>query len=367
MIMDSLVVQNIKHRKMRTAVSVFGVALGIILITLTVGLAHGMLSERAGRESNLGAEIMFRTSLDFTTTRMQMPIQYTEALLKVPGVAKVTPIGQYIKSNSTGIGLEIVEGIRYGEYADINPLVVLRGNALPEDGPYVLVDETYARVHKVGPGSRVSFFNQEFTVSGIYGPERGARLKIPLPMMQRLLGSENRCSMIFVKVSPEYASSPETVAQNIRDAFPGNLPILTADLWKIYDAGLPQLSVFLEIVVWIALVVSTLVVLLAMYTTITERTREIGILKSLGASRGFIVGEIEREAALISGLGILTGGFLALVASIIITRASSLIIVLEWKWMLFSAAIAIAGGLIGALYPAIRAAAQDPIKALNYE
>lgn len=365
--MDSLVVENIKHRKMRTAASVMGVALGVILITLTVGLAHGMVSERASRESNLGAEIIFRTSLDFTTTRMQMPIQYTDALLKAPGVAKVTPIGQYLKSGSTGLGVEIVEGITYQEYAGLNPLFILDGNPLPEDGPFVLIDETYARLHKVGPGSRIQFFNQDFTVSGVYGPERGSRLKIPLPIMQRLLGSENRCSMIYVKVTPEYASSPETVAKNIRDAFPGNYPILTADIWKIYDAGLPQLNIFLSIVVWIALIVSTLVVLLAMYTTITERTREIGILKSLGASKGFIVGVIEREAALISALGILLGGFLALIASIIITRTSSLVITLEWQWMLISAAIASGGGLLGALYPAVRAAAQDPMKALNYE
>ena len=66
--------------------------------------------------------------------------------------------------------------------------------------------------------------------------------------------------------------------------------------------------------VGLAAVVSALVVMLAMYTTITERTREIGILKAMGASRGYIIGVIEKEAILISVLGLVFGFVVALIA-----------------------------------------------------
>ena len=60
--MDSLVFSNIAHRPARTAVSILGTGVGVLLIVFTVGLAHGVLHERGKRESNIGAEIMIRAS-----------------------------------------------------------------------------------------------------------------------------------------------------------------------------------------------------------------------------------------------------------------------------------------------------------------
>ncbi len=60
--MDSLVFSNIAHRPARTAVSILGTGVGVLLIVFTVGLAHGVLKERGRRESNIGAEIMIRAS-----------------------------------------------------------------------------------------------------------------------------------------------------------------------------------------------------------------------------------------------------------------------------------------------------------------
>src|SRR5213078_4772959 len=61
-LMDSLVLSNLAHRPARTAVSVAGIALGVLLVVFTVGLAHGLLRERGKREANIGAEILLRPS-----------------------------------------------------------------------------------------------------------------------------------------------------------------------------------------------------------------------------------------------------------------------------------------------------------------
>jgi putative ABC transport system permease protein len=105
-----------------------------------------------------------------------------------------------------------------------------------------------------------------------------------------------------------------------------------------------------------------------MYTTITERTREIGILKSLGASKGYIIAVILREAGLLSAVGIIVGyGVAAIARKIIIGRFPTLFIELTMNWALYTALLALAGSMLGAFYPAMRAAQLDPVDALAYE
>ncbi len=123
----------------------------------------------------------------------------------------------------------------------------------------------------------------------------------------------------------------------------------------------------MRVLVGLAAVVSALVVMLAMHTTITERTREIGILKAMGASRTYIISEIEREALLISFLGLLVGFALAAIAGFGIHKATGLIFEFGWRWALTAALIGLVGGALGAFYPAARAANLDPVNALAYE
>jgi putative ABC transport system permease protein len=109
------------------------------------------------------------------------------------------------------------------------------------------------------------------------------------------------------------------------------------------------------------------VVMLAMYTTITERTREIGILKAMGASRSYIVGIIEKEAILISVIGLVAGFVISLLAGYVIHKAYGLVFEYSWAWAIVAAAIGVGGGILGALYPAWRASNLDPVNALAYE
>jgi len=110
-----------------------------------------------------------------------------------------------------------------------------------------------------------------------------------------------------------------------------------------------------------------LVILLAMYTTVTERTRQIGILKSLGMSNTMIAWVIEQEALLVSVLGVMVGLALTFAARFALMRVSNLSVEIEPRWVLISLLIGVVGGSIGALYPALRAARQDAVDALSYE
>jgi putative ABC transport system permease protein len=129
----------------------------------------------------------------------------------------------------------------------------------------------------------------------------------------------------------------------------------------------PALDIFIDVVVGVAAVISMLVILLAMYTTVTERTRQIGVLKSLGMSNAGVAWVIEQEALAVSVLGVLLGVVLTLAARFVVMRTTSLTVDIEPRWMLLSLAIGLLGGTLGALYPALRAARQDPVEALSYE
>ena len=130
---------------------------------------------------------------------------------------------------------------------------------------------------------------------------------------------------------------------------------------------MPALNIFIKVVVGVASAISMLVILLAMYTTVTERTRQIGILKALGMSKTRIAWVIEQEAILVSLLGVSAGVALTFAARFGVMRMTSLVVEVELRWILIALLVGLVGGTIGALYPALRAARQDAVDALSYE
>src|SRR5678815_823337 len=118
--MDSLVLSNIAHRPARTAVSILGTGVGVLLIVFTVGLAHGVLHERGRRESNIGAELMIRASgsLGLGGSQFKLPASHATELATIPGVRAATAIGQTFDKSDTGFGQRLIDGIEYDQYAN---------------------------------------------------------------------------------------------------------------------------------------------------------------------------------------------------------------------------------------------------------
>ncbi len=118
----------------------------------------------------------------------------------------------------------------------------------------------------------------------------------------------------------------------------------------------------------LAVSIGLLVIFITMYSTIVERTREIGILKSMGASKAYIVGIVLRETAFLTVLGIGTGiGLSYLVRRVLLHSFPTMNVLITGDWMLRASLIALAASLAGATYPAFRATRQDAIEALAYE
>jgi putative ABC transport system permease protein len=365
--MDNLVLSNIRQRPTRTLISVTGVALGVILIILITGLVRGMLNERVRREQGVGAEIQFwrvgASSLS-ASNAMPLDVRYADRLKKIPGVRMVSPYGHYIQKGNSGLGFEMVDAVELDSYSAMSNLRIVEGRAFQSDDE-VIIDEFKARQENKGMGSEIQVFGKTMKVAGIYSPQIGSRIKMSLGALQRALSQENKCLAILVKVDD--GNSPEEVARRIDAELPNNQIVLTRDIGLNFGRQIPGIQGFVRAVMGLSMVVSTLVILLAMYTTITERTREIGILKSLGAPKAYIIGVIEKEAIAISLIGVIAGLVVALVAAFGIERMTTLQLEFHWTWILAAGLIGLGAGAIGALYPAVRAANQDAVKALSYE
>lgn len=365
--MDNLIRSNIRQRPLRTLVSVAGIALGVILVMLFTGLARGMSKDLQRRSSNLRAEIIFTRpgSMGLTSSTANLSTKYVELLKGIDGVENALPVIVHLLSSNRGFGLERVEGVDWEPYAQMNGIQVITGRA-PVAADEIVIDETKARNGKLGIGSTLKLIgDRPYRVVGIYSPEMTARVKMSLSAMQEVLEAHDRATYIMVKVRSGIDKGE--VAKRISEQLPGNKIQFTEDVFVSPEQSIPYLSVFLRVLVGLAAVVSALVVMLAMYTTITERTREIGILKALGASRGYIIGLIEKEALLISLIGLVAGFVLSFLAGYLIHRTYGLIFEFSWAWAMTAAAIGILGGGLGALYPAVRASNLDAVSALAYD
>jgi putative ABC transport system permease protein len=366
-LMDSLVFSNIAHRPARTAVSILGTAVGVLLIVFTVGLAHGVLHERGRRESNIGAEIMIRASGSVGLgggSQFRLPVNHAAELASIPGVRAATPVGQTLDKSDSGFGQRLIDGVIYDEYAALAGITMREGRKLGS-GDEAIIDPEWQRSRNAKVGDTVKLFERQFKIVGVYEPPGGGRIKIPLSTMQEQEGADNRASAILVACTDP--AKQDEVAARILERFPNDQLVFTRDLPEIYASGVPALNVFIKVVVGVAAAISMLVILLAMYTTVTERTRQIGILKSLGMSKTSIAWVIEQEAIIVSILGVAVGVLLTLLARAAVMRTTSLTIEIEPRWILIALAVGLVGGSIGALYPALRAARQDAVEALSYE
>jgi putative ABC transport system permease protein len=214
----------------------------------------------------------------------------------------------------------------------------------------------------------MELMNRQWRVCGIVEPGKLARVFVPLKLLQDLTSNTGKLSQVYVRLT-DPARTDEVVA-SLRAQLPGyQIYSLEEFISQISIDAVPTLKPFINVVIGIGVVVGFLVVFLSMYSAVLERTREIGILKSLGASQAFIAGLLFRETALLAGAGALIGiglsYFTRWVIMSLVPGYLSQKIVPEW-WPI-AGGIAVAGALLGAVYPGLKAANQDAIEALAYE
>jgi putative ABC transport system permease protein len=366
--MNKMIVANLAHRPVRSLISVIAIALEVTLILLIVGLSLGMLSDSRQRTAGVGADVIVMppgSSFLFGLTGAPMSIKVGNILEKLPHVVTVAPV---VTTVSTAGAVEVIAGIDLKSYEGLGgPFHYLQGGPFAGSNE-VLIDDILARSKHYKVGDSIEILNNKFRIAGIVEPGKGARKFLPISVLQDLIGAQGKASIFYLKL--DSAGNAEAVADEIK-AVPGMEKYVATSmayyLSMMTPSNVPGLSKFIDVVIGISVIIGFIVIFQAMYTAVMERTREIGILKSIGASKFYIVNVILRETILLAICGIVVGIVFSLAARAGIDRRTTLRVVVDWGWIGKATAIAIVGALLGAVYPAYKAAQKDPIEALAYE
>ncbi|MGA3298679.1 MAG: ABC transporter permease [Candidatus Acidiferrales bacterium] len=361
-----MIVQNVLHRPLRTLITILAVAIEVTLVIIVVGLTSGLLAESAKRIEGVGADIMVQppsASVFMAFSGAPMPIAIGGKLEQLEYVQAVAPV--LLQFNSTG--LEIVYGIQQETFKAVTGGFVFHEGHDLADPNDIIVDDVYAKSKKVKMGQTIHVLEHDFHVVGIVEHGKGARLFVFLSTLQDMAGARDKASVFFIKC--DRTDHTAAVIDEIRQLLPRyEIRPLKDFISLMTSSNLPGLGAFINVMIGIAVVIGFLVIFLSMYTTIIERTREIGVLKALGASKPYIVQIILSETTLLCVTGVIGGiGLSFLMRSIFIKLFPTLTILISATWILRAGLIAVVGGLLGAAYPAWLASRKDPVEALAYE
>ncbi len=372
--MNKMVFANLVHRPLRSAISIVAIAVEVTLILLIVGLSIGIMNDAAERQKGIGADVLVSppgSSFISGITGAPVSIKVADRLRKVQAVAAVAPV---VTQLNTAGNVEIVYGIDLtpgspNNFNNIgNPFRYLSGG--PFEGPDdMLVDDYFADQKNVKVGDRLELLNHTFRVCGIVEHGKGARKFLPIATLQDLIGAQGKATMFYVKLdNPNQANQVVSEIKQIPGMEKYSVRSLQEYLSLMTVNNFPGFGTFINVVIGVSVIIGFIVIFQSMYTAVMERTREIGILKSLGAGKFYIMNVILRETIVLAIGGIIVGFLFSFAAREGILHKFPLMRVqMTPEWVLKAAVIAIIGALLGAIYPALKAAQKDPIDALAYE
>jgi putative ABC transport system permease protein len=367
-VLNKLIFANLSHRPVRTLLSVLAIAVEVTMILTLVGVSHGTLDSTKERARGVGADIVIRPPNSTVMSALSSsPIseKYIGWLMQQPHITLAT--GTVIQTlafpdSITGLDFpafnKMIGGFEYTDGGD------------PVNDNDIIVDKYYARQKNLHVGSTITLIEHEWRVSGVFGGTgKLARICVKLTALQAIPpGRPGYVTVLYAKLDdPKLA---DQVAADLKTKLP-NYPIYTMDelssMYSISNVGM--LKDFIAVVIGVAVVVGFIVVFMAMYTAVLERTREIGILKAVGSGSGMILNILLRETLILALLGTAVGIVLTYGTQWLMQHSvpASLVQETVYGWWPIAGGIAIVGAMLGAVVPTAKAVQQDVTEALSYE
>ena len=364
----TIVRSNVCHRPVRTLLSTLLIGIAVTLILTLVGVSRGITEDSTQRTRAVGADIMLRapgTSLmSFSGTAI--PQSVPAALAKLPHVAMTTGV-----INQAGSSLfDGVTGVDPVTFQAMSGPFVFDSGHIFERSDDIIIDSYYAQQLQKHAGDKLTVLNTDWNISGVYEPGKLAHAIVRMDVLQKLSGNTGKISVVYIKADDP--AHVDTVIKELQDLSALRNYGITrmSDLTSLMNPNtIPALRIFIRVVIGIAVIIGFAVTSLSMYMAILQRTREIGILKSLGGSRTFIMRLILAEAVILGLGGTLVGILLSFATKwllrVFVPASMPQAIAPDWWW--YAGLIALAAATLGAIYPGYIAVRQDPIEALAYE
>jgi len=363
-----LALSNLACRKGRSVITMLGVGVGVMLLLVVIGMTEGTIREVVDRMLNVDADLIVHKRGFSLGADRGAPLReaYTQVLMRIDGVADAVPVANWWVV--IGNQHQNVLGVHPEDLARIKGLRRIVAGRDFEGGNELVIDQRLAEAAGLSVGDEVKTWARMFRVVGICETGVPTRVMMPLRTLQEGIYHANRsCTFFFLK-----CRSPHDITAVMEridgDETLGLHAVPVRDYYRLLTENLKGLRQFVSAVTAVGLGISFLVVSLSMYTAVLERTREVGVLKSLGAGWRFIVGGIVAESVLLCLGGVVVGYGLAWLGKLGLERALPLMTVsMTARWLATAAGLGLIGGVLGALYPAGKAARLDPVVSLNYE
>lgn len=393
---------NIWAAKLRTFLTALGIIIGVGSVVLLLGLGAGVQATLTGSFGDLGAtRITVQTSapgveadgggggggFDGVTVASTLTVADAAALTAADGVAAVAPVIQVpvLVSGPTTQQQLAITGTT-PDYTEVTNQELVSGRMFAADAPEAVLNEA-AATSLVGSaqavGSTVTIAEQRYTVVGVFrnetppafGPGQAtsvaAALFLPVDRALAIAGTEHVAQIVLTAQSPEQvdaalASVGSTLAAQhggVEDFALQSAQALQASFTQILDV----LTLFLAAIAGISLLVGGIGIMNIMLASVTERTREIGIAKAIGATRQHVIVQFLAEAVVLSVLGGVLGLGLAWVGTLLVAQFLGLAAIVTLTTVALAVGVSFAIGIFFGVVPAWRAARLDPIIALRHE
>ena len=404
-VLDSILIalQAIWANKLRSFMTVLGNIVAVTSIVTVVTLIQGMNGMvKDAIVSDIGAD-------NFTVQRVPPVFSEDEAernrsnplitLDEAEAIRKFSPLIVSVAAqagrNSTvsyrreEINNANIQGVT-SSYSDFSTFSVERGRMMSafevERGQHVtilgysLADRLFGDIDPIektvkiaGIGFRVVGVSEQ--KGSFFGNSQDNFAVVPLDAYQRLFGARQSLTLMVKPVSTDRmpdamddAMVALRVSRHLKPSAPNNFGVLTSDtILDLYRQVTSGIFAVLVGIVALSLVVGGIVIMNIMLMVVTERTREIGLRKALGAKRKDIMSQVLTESITLSTLGGVIGILLGSLAATLIAALTPLPARLEMWSVVLGVGITAAVGLFFGAYPASRAASLDPIEALRRE
>jgi len=380
-----MALKSIKGNKLRSILTMLGMIIGVSSVIVLVSIAQGSSKNVTSQINQLGTNLLTVSTFD---TNVTLTDEKINELSKVDGVKEVSPVvtGRVNVKKDRTTSQVTMTGTN-AAYSDVRDTKVSAGRFITD-----LDIEYRQKVAVIGSSTATTFFGTEDPV-GQYLQIEGTSYKVvgvlvskgssmgqggdntvivPLSTGQRLIGSTT-ISTVYLKGESENQMDAvmNLVETKMASLFPGQTDSYSVtnqqDVMDTMSSVSDTMTLMLGGIASISLLVGGIGIMNIMLVSVSERTKEIGIRKAIGAKRRDVLVQFLIEAVVLSGVGGIIGIISGLGIGKLVSSLFSLSVSFSSNVILFSFLFSLVVGVVFGVFPANKASKLNPIQALRYE